>query len=53
MSSEKGESYVAEQWARIPLSADVELHVRRRGNRTHPRLARLISEARRILNEKP
>lgn len=46
-----GSSYGAEPWLRIPLSEDVELHVRRRGSRTDPRLARLIKEARRILEE--
>jgi DNA-binding transcriptional MerR regulator len=49
----RGESFVAEPWTRIPLSPDVELHVRRRGNRTDHRIARLIKEARRILSEKP
>jgi DNA-binding transcriptional MerR regulator len=50
-TAKRGEAYVAEPWSRIPLSADVELHVRRRGNRTDPRIARLIKEAKRILKE--
>lgn len=43
--------YDAEQWLRIRLSEDVELHVRRRASRTHRGLNRLIKEARRILAE--
>lgn len=49
--AERGESYVAEPWIRIPLTEDVELHVRRRGSRNDSRVARLIDEARRILRE--
>ena len=45
------EGYSTEQWLRIVLAPDVELHVRRRGTRTDRRLARLIKEARRILEE--
>jgi DNA-binding transcriptional MerR regulator len=45
------DSYVGEQWTRIPLSEDIELHVKRRGNRIDPRIARLIKEARRIISE--
>jgi DNA-binding transcriptional MerR regulator len=41
----------AEQWLRVRLSQDVELHVRRRASRTHRWLNRLIKEARRILAE--
>lgn len=48
------DSYIGEQWTRIPLSEDIELHVKRRGNRIDPRIARLIKEARRIISkEKP
>src|SRR5450759_2104993 len=36
------DSYIGEQWTRIPLSEDIELHVKRRGNRIDPRIARLI-----------
>jgi DNA-binding transcriptional MerR regulator len=49
--TERGESFVAEPWTRIPLAPDAELHVRRRGHRTDPRIARLIKEARRIWKE--
>jgi DNA-binding transcriptional MerR regulator len=49
--SERGETYISEPWARIPLSEDVELHVRRRGNRIDRRISKLIEEARRILAE--
>ena len=45
------QSYVGEPWIRVPLSEDVELHIRRRGARTDPRIARLIKEARHILAE--
>jgi DNA-binding transcriptional MerR regulator len=48
---DKPQTVVSEPWARIPLSPDVELHVRRRGNRIDPRLAKLIKEAQRILYE--
>lgn len=48
---ERGDSYISEPWARIPLSDDVELHVRRRGNRIDRRISKLIEEARRILAE--
>jgi DNA-binding transcriptional MerR regulator len=41
----------AEQWLRIVLTPDVELHVRRRGTRTDRRVAKLVKEARRILDE--
>jgi DNA-binding transcriptional MerR regulator len=44
-------TYDAEQWLRITLSEDVELHVRRRASKTDRRLNRLIKEARRILAE--
>lgn len=44
-------SYIGEQWTRIPLSEDIELHVKRRGNRIDPRISRLIKEARRIISE--
>ena len=47
----RSQSYVGEPWVRYPLSEDVELHIRRRGTRTDPRIARLIKEARRILAE--
>lgn len=44
-------SYEAEQWLRISLSPDVELHVRRRGSRLDRRVAHLVREARRIFEE--
>jgi DNA-binding transcriptional MerR regulator len=44
-------AYDAEQWLRITLSEDVELHVRRRASKTDRRLNRLVKEARRILAE--
>lgn len=44
-------SYDAEQWTRIVLDPDVELNVRRRGSRIDRRIAKLIKEARRILEE--
>jgi DNA-binding transcriptional MerR regulator len=44
-------AHSAEQWLRIVLTPDVELHVRRRGTRTDRRLAKLVKEARRILDE--
>ena len=47
----RADQYVAEQWLRIPLSAEIELHVRKRGVRMDKRLSRLIREARRILEE--
>jgi DNA-binding transcriptional MerR regulator len=43
--------YDAEQWMRISLSEDVELHVRRRASKSNRWLNRLIKEARRILKE--
>lgn len=43
--------YEADQWLRIRLASDVELHVRRHGTRLDRRLARLVAEARRILSE--
>ena len=43
--------YDAEQWLRVRVSEDVELHIRRRASRTDRRLNRLIKEARRILAE--
>jgi DNA-binding transcriptional MerR regulator len=43
--------YDAEQWMRISLSEDVELHVRRRASKSNRWLNRLIKEARRILEE--
>jgi DNA-binding transcriptional MerR regulator len=46
-----GTDYEAEQWLRVSLSDDVELHVRRRAWKTSRRLSRLIKEARRILAE--
>ncbi len=45
------DSYISEQWTRISLSEDIELHVKRRGNRIDPRISRLIKEARRIISE--
>jgi DNA-binding transcriptional MerR regulator len=45
------DSYIGEPWTRIPLSEDIELHVKRRGNRIDPRISRLIKEARRIISE--
>ena len=47
----RSQSHVGEPWVRYPLTEDVELHIRRRGARTDPRIARLIKEARRILAE--
>jgi DNA-binding transcriptional MerR regulator len=47
----RSDAYVGEQWTRIPLSEDIELHVKRRGNRIDPRISRLIKEARRIISE--
>jgi DNA-binding transcriptional MerR regulator len=43
--------YDAEQWLRVRVSEDVELHIRRRTSKTDRRLSRLIKEARRILAE--
>ena len=43
--------YDAEQWMRISLSEDVELHVRRRASKSNRWLNRFIKEARRILEE--
>lgn len=43
--------YDAEPWVRVSISPDVELHVRRRGSRSERWLSRLISEARKILEE--
>ena len=43
--------YDAEQWLRISLSEDVELHLRRRASKSHRWLNRFIKEARRILEE--
>ncbi len=41
-------------WERIPLSGDVELHVRRPLSRVaNRRVERLLEQARRILNEEP
>ena len=48
--SEPSAQYVAEPWMRIPLTDDVELHVRRRTG-SERKLGRLIKEARRILEE--
>jgi DNA-binding transcriptional MerR regulator len=50
-SRSQSESYTAEPWTRIPISPDVELHVRRRGSRIDTRLARAIEELRRIFAE--
>lgn len=47
----KPADYDAEQWLRVRVSEDVELHIRRRASRTDRRVARLIKEARRILVE--
>ena len=47
----RSQSHVGEPWVRYSLSADVELHIRRRGARTDPRIERLIKEARSILAE--
>jgi len=49
--SQRGDAYVGEPWTRIPLSEDVELHVRRRGSRIDKRIYRLVKEAQRILRE--
>ncbi len=48
---EAAADYDAEQWLRVRVSEDVELHVRRRASKTDRRLNRLIKEARRILAE--
>jgi hypothetical protein len=45
------EPYTAEPWTRIPITPDVELHVRRRGSRIDTRLARAIEELKRIFEE--
>jgi DNA-binding transcriptional MerR regulator len=45
------DNYTAEPWSRIPITADIELHVRRRGSRIDTRLARAIEELRRIFAE--
>jgi DNA-binding transcriptional MerR regulator len=45
------DSYTAEPWTRIPITADIELHVRRRGSRIDTRLARAIEELRHIFAE--
>jgi len=45
------ENYTAEPWTHIPITADIELHVRRRGSRIDMRLARAIEELRRIFLE--
>jgi DNA-binding transcriptional MerR regulator len=45
------DSYTAEPWSRIPISPDVELHVRRRGSRINTRLAKAIEELRRLFAE--
>ena len=50
-SRSPSESYTAEPWTRIPITPDVELHVRRRGSRIDTRLARAIEELRRIFAE--
>ncbi len=47
----RSQSHVGEPWIRYSLSEDVELHIRRRGARTDPRIAKLIKEARHILAE--
>jgi Ca-activated chloride channel family protein len=44
-------NYTAEPWTHVPITADIELHVRRRGSRIDPRLARAIEELRRIFAE--
>lgn len=49
--SEARNDYDAEQWVRISLSEDVELHVRRRASKPHRWLNRFIKEAKRILEE--
>jgi DNA-binding transcriptional MerR regulator len=49
--SETRSEYDAEQWLRISLSDDVELHVRRRASKSNRWLNRFIKEARRILEE--
>lgn len=48
---EPGDNYISEPWTRIPLSEDVELHVKRRGNRIDRRISKLVEEGRRILSE--
>jgi DNA-binding transcriptional MerR regulator len=50
-SISSGEPYVGEQWTRVPLSEDIELHFKRRGNRMDPRITRIVKEARRIIDE--
>jgi DNA-binding transcriptional MerR regulator len=50
-SGQSTSDYEAEQWLRVSLSEDVELHVRRRAWRSSRRLSRLIKDARRILAE--
>jgi DNA-binding transcriptional MerR regulator len=49
--SEIRSDFDAEQWLRISLAEDVELHVRRRASRSNRWLNRLIKEAKRILEE--
>lgn len=48
---QRGDAYVGEPWTRIPLSEDVELHVRRRGSRTDKRIYRIVKAAQQILHE--
>jgi Ca-activated chloride channel family protein len=45
------DAYTAEPWTRIPISPDIELHVRRRGSRIDTRLAKAIEELRRLFAE--
>ena len=45
------EPFVGEPWVRIPLTPDIELHVRRRGSRLNRSLPRLIKAVQRILSE--
>ena len=49
--AESRSDFDAEQWLRISLSEDVELHVRRRASRSNRWLNRFIKEAKRILEE--
>lgn len=49
--SQRGDAYVGEPWIRIPLSDDVELHVRRRGSRIDKRIYQIVKTAQHILRE--
>jgi Ca-activated chloride channel family protein len=52
LSAQRADNFVGEPWMRIPITADVELNVRRRGSRIDTRLAKAIEELKRILSEK-